>query len=206
MKNSRYLCLFVLFLATQSLLAVEHDEPRILRQMGIGEMGDILCYRGAFRKKLGLKTTPLTHCAIDIGDGSVIEWSTGSGESGGRAVIRRRAKIDFIKSAPKYSRVFVKSVSNSRAPGEIVAYAFHYLTNPEIIGHYDPLLNNCQHFAMLCATGEKKSWQADKITRFFERLEQSDNRPLAQTVRTLGSMYRFLTRVAFDDTGATAGL
>lgn len=165
------LALFLLLTPIISFSASQEEiPPRILAQMAIGDKGDTICYRGVMRRLLKVKTTPFAHCAIDLGDGDVAEWSVRGNdtEPGRRAHLRIRRKIDFIKSAPECEEIFVREYKEpTNHPNDIVLFARHYVANPQDLNDYSILANNCQHFCALCSYGRSESWQLNPFVNIF---------------------------------------
>ncbi len=187
------------------LFTVSCLKPLEASSGGLGEPGDILCRWGAFRGELGLSSTPFLHAAIDIGNGQVIEWSGGARRApGGRrplAEIRKSSKAHFVSECPRGTEPFIHPVITHRSPEEIVAWAYHYLENPHEVGHYDPILNNCQHLTMLCATGEKVSWQADPFNEALHQLHQECDCPITGI---LSGAYLIANGIAFRNPRTSA--
>jgi hypothetical protein len=149
---------------------------RVLAQMGIGDKGDTICYRGVMRKLLKVKTTPLAHCAIDLGDGNVAEWSVRTGDQGGErsAHLRIQPKREFIESAPECETIFVREYKEpTNHPNDIVLFARYYVAHPNDLNDYSVLFNNCQHFCALCSYGRSESWQANPIANIFRGLRRA---------------------------------
>jgi hypothetical protein len=110
--------------------------------------------------------TPLaaySHHGIDLGDGTVVHWTTAAGEterSGSErpeqmAEIRRTSLADFADSG----RVWVREYARCFDSETVVARAL------ALVGRrgYHLADNNCEHFACWCKTGRHHSQQVQDV-------------------------------------------
>ena len=137
--------------------------------------GDIVVYQGAFNNSYTERFKDYNKaehagifCYIDD-EPFVIELANGSGDGHNLGGVRKRSFEHFKAHAEKIGQtVKIHKVATERTPDDIVADALNYLENPseffdDAHPQYDPLKWNCQHFAMLCRTGEASSWQTDVV-------------------------------------------
>lgn len=101
-----------------------------------------------------------THHGIDLGDGTVVHWSTG-GQGlkdlfGDAAVIRRTSHAAFADGKPVWVRAYASCFDDDT----VVARA---LSSVGALG-YNVAQNNCEHFATWCKTGEPYSEQVKDAT------------------------------------------
>ena len=119
-----------------------------------------------FEKNVRIKNDSFTHCGIDMGDNRVAEWSGGANHFEAPR-LRFRHKLEFILSAPKGDKIYVKNYrKKTNHPNDIVTFAQFYVNHPENLDEYSFLHNNCQHFCALCTYGQLESWQTDPIIDF----------------------------------------
>jgi hypothetical protein len=101
------------------------------------------------------------HHGIDLGDGTVVHARPddfGNPLGGGR--VERTGRAEFAGDGP----VLVTTEPPARfPPEEIAARALRQVGRPG----YCPLVENCEHFATWCATGQSASRQVDIV---FDRL------------------------------------
>ena len=113
--------------------------------------------RLAVERRLAGTGVPYTHHGIDLGDGTVVHARPDDPErifDGGR--VDRTSHAEFAAGAP------VRVVTDPPArysPDEIVARAVGLLGRDG----YCPVVENCEHFATWCATGERQSRQVDLL-------------------------------------------
>jgi len=111
--------------------------------------------RLAVERKLAGTTLQYTHVGIDLGDGTVVHARPDDPErmfAGGR--VMRVGLPEFAAGSG------VRVVSDPPAafpPEEIAARALQALGRDG----YCPVIDNCEHFATWCATGQRMSRQAD---------------------------------------------
>ncbi len=99
-----------------------------------------------------------THHAIDLGDGTVIEFSS----KGSRPQIRRVTKRRFTRGRRSLIR---------RHRGRLrQEQAVHRAVSSIGGGDYHLLHNNCEHFATWCATGRRESMQIERLARLTKGL------------------------------------
>lgn len=92
------------------------------------------------------------HHGIDCGDGTVIHYS-GSIKGGTKKIVRdSKSKFANGKS------IMVKTYGNKYSADDIVKRAEKRLKDSHKEG-YNPIFNNCEHFAYYCTLGEPESWQ-----------------------------------------------
>ena len=101
-------------------------------------------------------TVSFEHHGIDCGDDTVIHFSKATG----KGIITRDTmsyfeslSIDGNLYAPEYKKCDSVSVVIQRAMSKLGK------------GEYDLGLNNCEHFASWCKTGNKKSKQVNTVVR-----------------------------------------
>ena len=97
------------------------------------------------------------HHGIDVGDGTVIHASPDDPArlfGGGRVV--RTSLEEFTNGE---SIEVVNDLPAVFPPEEIVARAMRHLNREG----YCPVVDNCEHFATWCATGERRSRQVDAV-------------------------------------------
>ena len=97
------------------------------------------------------------HHGIDVGDGTVVHARPDDFRqplAGGR--VERTSLEEFAGG----SRVFVTTApAAAYPPEEVVARALAHVGRPG----YCPVVDNCEHFANWCATGERSSRQVDIV-------------------------------------------
>jgi Lecithin retinol acyltransferase len=105
-----------------------------------------------------------THHGIDVGDGSVVHWSTGPSEAKGspgkiggmeRAEVRQTSLAEFAAGRP----VWVRTYRRCHGADAVVARARARVGQRG----YDLAENNCEHFACWCKTGQHKSAQVRDV-------------------------------------------
>lgn len=94
------------------------------------------------------------HHAIDIGDGTVIEYG---GKDTGQATVRRVWRHEFVTRGTYQVKPY--SPGAALDPDETVRLAFSRLNERK----YDVLDNNCEHFATWCKTHRAMSPQVSSI-------------------------------------------
>ena len=103
-----------------------------------------------------------SHHGIDLGDGTVVHWTTAAGESKGRGIgwskqqeIRQTSLAEFSGSAP----VWVREYAHCFDRETVAARAL------DLVGRrgYDLADNNCEHFACWCKTGRHHSQQVKDV-------------------------------------------
>jgi hypothetical protein len=92
------------------------------------------------------------HHAVDVGDGTVIEYVSGT-RAKRDSVITRRSLADFAQGG----RLEIRHYGNRLDPDETVRRAESWLGK----GGYDFFTNNCEHFATWCVTGSPASAQIE---------------------------------------------
>ena len=92
-----------------------------------------------------------THHGIDLGDGTVVEWSKGQEYSKGQPIIARVSFEEFSKG----QAVTVVEYSHCDPPEIVVGRALSRIGETG----YDLVFNNCEHFATWCKTGRAESVQ-----------------------------------------------
>ena len=94
-----------------------------------------------------------THHGIDCGDGTVIHYNTDGW--GDKPSVRRTTLSEFAAGNKIHRR-------RGKLPAEaILRRAITRLGEKR----YDPILNNCEHFATDCSSGQPESTQANTIVR-----------------------------------------
>ena len=123
---------------------VENEEPR---------MGDIVCAnRGAYR-----------HFGIYVGENQVVHFSADSGREldPETAIVRQTSLEEFLEGAPLElqkplnRKCFSIKSTVRRAKSQV----------GKMKGQYNIAWNNCEHFAMWCKYGIKKSKQVKNVSR-----------------------------------------
>jgi hypothetical protein len=103
-----------------------------------------------------------SHHGIDLGDGTVVHWTTAAGEAKGQEIdgskqqeIRQTSLGEFSGSAP----VWVREYAHCFDSETVVARAL------DLVGRrgYDLADNNCEHFASWCKTGRHHSQQVKDV-------------------------------------------
>jgi hypothetical protein len=106
-------------------------------------------------RRLAASQVGYTHHGIDMGDGTVVHarpWDFAHPFGGGSVV--RTSLADFAAGRP----VRVVACAGGRfPPAEIAARAAAQVGRPG----YSPLVDNCEHFATWCGTGQRTSRQID---------------------------------------------
>lgn len=97
--------------------------------------------------------TLYTHHAIDSGDGTVVEYVSGTQTKRDSVVVRRKLD-DFAQGATVKIREY-----GQRFDGETAAARAESMLGT---AGYDFFTNNCEHFASWCVTGELSSSQIEK--------------------------------------------
>ena len=113
--------------------------------------------RLAVERRFAGSTVTYTHHGVDLGDGTVVHARPDDPErifAGGR--VARTSLAEFAAGAP------VRVITDPpplHAPDEIAARAL------SMVGRdgYCPVVENCEHFATWCATGERGSRQVDLL-------------------------------------------
>jgi len=149
--------------------------------------------RIAVERRLASTGVSYTHHGIDIGDGTVVHARPDCPErifEGGR--IDRTSHAEFALGHPV--RV-VHSPAPRFSPDEIAARAL------SLVGRdgYCPVVENCEHFATWCATGERQSRQVDLLV---ERAGSATSR-LAAVIAAraaVGAAERVVVRTALGTT------
>lgn len=103
-------------------------------------------------KGVSFGRTLYTHHAVDMGDGTVIEYVS-STPAKRDSVVTRRSVDEFARGGA----VKRKEYAIRLHPEEAVARAESWLGR----GDYDFFTNNCEHFASWCVTGDKSSSQVE---------------------------------------------
>jgi hypothetical protein len=148
--------------------------------------------RLAVERRLAGTGVPYTHHGIDLGDGTVVHARPDDPErifDGGR--VDRTSHAEFAAGAP------VRVVTDPPArysPDEIVARAVGLLGRDG----YCPVVENCEHFATWCATGERQSRQVDLLV---ERRKCGAHLTRRASARTADGRTT-LTDVALESVGA----
>ena len=96
------------------------------------------------------ETAHCHHVAIYLGNDEVIEFMN---------ELRRKTLTVFADGAPSLCRVRYKSLQPTYIPEVIVDRAKAALKNPEKVGSYDVISNNCEHFVTYCTFGKRLSYQ-----------------------------------------------
>lgn len=118
--------------------------------------GEHLVVEGSF------SGVPFEHHGIDMGDGTVVHLAPAQGarvtlkDSTDRFAVRRVSFAEFADGRP----VRVRQHEKGRAPETVAASAEAMLGTTG----YCLFSNNCEHFAMLCATGRSESLQIEMST------------------------------------------
>ena len=99
-----------------------------------------------------------SHHGIYAGDGSVIHY-TGEEKEKKDPVVSETDIEDFLKGGKLKRRNYKKRLP----PSETLSLAKKHLSDRS----YSLTLNNCEHFATYCATGNKKSKQVRKAAAGF---------------------------------------
>jgi len=149
--------------------------------------------RLAVERRLTGSTLTYTHVGIDLGDGTVVHARPDHPErlfAGGR--VTRVSLGEFAAGAP------VRVVSDppaAFAPEEIATRALEGLGRDG----YCPVIDNCEHFATWCATGQRMSRQADIV---LNRLGNAAARVAAVVSARLaaGTAERLAVRTALGTT------
>lgn len=119
------------------------------------EKGDILW---ADRRSKGL---PFDHCGIYEGNGNVIHYAAPDGiEIKQKNAIIHRTTYEIFKDGCK---VKIYRLSKGYSPEETVQRARSRLNEKD----YNFTLNNCDHFATWCKTGEHLSLQVNQIKKIM---------------------------------------
>jgi hypothetical protein len=92
------------------------------------------------------------HHAIDVGDGTIVEYG---GKGTNRMSVRRRLMREFAGRGEV--QVYLYSLGTTLSPDEVVQRALSRVTEEA----YDVFNNNCEHFAYWCKTGQHVSPQAN---------------------------------------------
>lgn len=115
----------------------------------------------AERRVLGT-TVSYMHHGIDVGDGTVVHarphdfrrpFAGGRVERIGREVFAAGSPIDVVREP-----------AAAFSPATIVARALRHVGRPG----YCPVVDNCEHFATWCATGQRASRQVDLVVSRLE--------------------------------------
>lgn len=108
-------------------------------------------------RRLAGSTVVYMHHGIDVGDGTVIHARPDDFRfplAGGR--VERTSLAEFADGGA----VLVTTEPLARyAPDDIVARALEHVGRPG----YCPVVDNCEHFATWCATGDRRSRQVDIV-------------------------------------------
>lgn len=99
-----------------------------------------------------------THHAIDLGDGSVIEYG---GKGAERLVVRRMPLAEFCRRGSVFIRQYPSGTT--LPPDYVILLALSRLGEER----YDILRNNCEHLATWCKTGRHESAQAERVTEYL---------------------------------------
>ena len=99
-----------------------------------------------------------SHHGIYAGDGNVIHY-TGEEKEKKDPLVSETAIGDFLKCGKLKRRNYRKRLP----PSETLSLAKKHLSDRS----YSLTLNNCEHFATYCATGNKKSKQVRKAAAGF---------------------------------------
>lgn len=98
-----------------------------------------------------------SHHAIDCGDGTVIHYWTD--DIPFRSSVSRTTLEEFAEGEPVRLRVYAEcdppEVAVGRAENSLGARGF------------DPLLSNCEHFAVWCKTGRRESRQVSRAAAYL---------------------------------------
>ena len=132
------------------------------------ESGDQIYRYGAI-----FESSQLTHHGIYIGNGEVIHFAGGDGNSDIDSSIKsilndmKIAKIEVI-SYPEFTlgKDCYKVVGDYQDKSIILNRAYSQL-NTKFITGYSPAKNNCEHFANWCRTGIKYSLQSKSLANIF---------------------------------------
>ena len=101
--------------------------------------------------------------AIYVGNDEVIEFTTNQ--------LRRITLTQFSAGTESLSRILYMSPWQTLKPEEIVGKANATLNDPEMVGSYDVISNNSEHFVTYCTFGKRLSYQrimAEKATTGIE--------------------------------------
>jgi len=104
------------------------------------------------------RTTKYSHYGIDLGSGKVIHFL-------GYSIWERQDSVITITSMEEFAKdgevKVLRNIPNKFSHEEIVERAMSTLSTN--FGGYSILENNCEHFAIWCATGSRASMQSGKI-------------------------------------------
>jgi len=98
-----------------------------------------------------------THHGIDLGDGTVVHYS-GEPLRHKDARVCRVPEEEFLQGGEK---LIVAYAGELRPSGEVAEVALSLLDEQR----YDLWLNNCEHFASYCKTGQRKSSQVRRLVK-----------------------------------------
>ena len=138
---------------------------------------------------------PTTHHAIDVGDGTIVHWSTGRPDGVKLPSPMRATGADRITSAD--FEVRRTPINLMATAGEIKVRAYDVdVDRDAVVGRalsrvgergYSVVFRNCEHFATWCVTGNESSAQVRSVER----------RVLSATSKVLGRWsWRLATRQA----------
>ncbi|WP_330926391.1 lecithin retinol acyltransferase family protein [Candidatus Sororendozoicomonas aggregata] len=139
--------------------------------------GDYIKYHGAF----GVKQA--RHAGVYLGQyfgvPIIANFSGGAKPGSISGVVKLDLLTNFKATAEKNkSPVIIDTLKTTRQPHEIVQAAVSELGRTD----YDPVNNNCQHYASRAITGISRSEQVEQITRMAKKAIET---PVQKTVKKL---------------------
>ncbi|KAK2184922.1 hypothetical protein NP493_249g11068 [Ridgeia piscesae] len=93
------------------------------------------------------------HVGVYLGNNEVIEFTNH---------LKRTTLTEFRGGAKPLSRVRYTAPSQKDEPGMIVERATNALMNQDVVGSYDVISNNSEHFVTYCTFGKRLSYEGIK--------------------------------------------